>query len=135
MAEERLLYNRPIVLKMLVQSPDLNPIENVWEEQTIKIRKTFINLKSELDKKLKEKQAKILEKYTNKIVNNIRHRTAQLHDEILNFIYFTYLKLFFLSNGREVDDDFCDLIFSPSILPIKKRFYCISAKANWTKWQ
>ncbi|GBO00337.1 Transposable element Tc1 transposase [Araneus ventricosus] len=42
------LYNCPQNLKTLPQSPDLNPIEHIWREQEVRVRKHDIKKKSEL---------------------------------------------------------------------------------------
>jgi transposase len=52
--QEFLLYNCPNVLQSPPQSPDLNPIEHVWDELDRRIRKTSITSIEELKKRLEE---------------------------------------------------------------------------------
>jgi len=61
-----LLYNCPKVLETPPQSPDLNPIENLWSELDRRVHKTPISSISALKERLQEKWAKIGPEYTQK---------------------------------------------------------------------
>lgn len=68
MIQEYLLYNCPKVLHPPPQSPDLNPIKNLWDELDNKIRKSTINSKIELKTRLKEEWDSISSKYLKKLL-------------------------------------------------------------------
>ncbi|GFW12929.1 transposable element Tcb2 transposase [Trichonephila clavipes] len=48
LTREWLLYNSPRQLKTLPQSPDINPIENLWHKLDVEVRKHKISCKDEL---------------------------------------------------------------------------------------
>lgn len=81
-----LLYNCPKVLETPPQSPDLNPIENLWSELDRRVHKTPISSISDLKKRLQEEWAKIGQDYTSKIIKNMPKR---LNDTVLNNGYHT----------------------------------------------
>lgn len=56
---EWLLYNCPKVLETPPQSPDLNPIENLWDYLDKKIRQSSISSKTQLKERLQEEWNKI----------------------------------------------------------------------------
>lgn len=72
--QEFLLYDCRNILQSPSQSPDLNPIENLWDKLNHKIRKTSINSKDELNKRLKEEWQRIDGDYLKKIIFNIPTR-------------------------------------------------------------
>lgn len=63
-----LMYNVAHVLPHPPQSPDLNPIEHLWEELDRRIKKRPISSKFELQQALKEEWLKIGEETTKKLV-------------------------------------------------------------------
>ncbi|CAH2087775.1 unnamed protein product [Euphydryas editha] len=63
-----LLYNCPKVLHPPAQSPDMNPIENLWNKLDRRIRKYTITSISELKSKLQEEWHRIPAAYTASIV-------------------------------------------------------------------
>ncbi|GBM48060.1 hypothetical protein AVEN_34385-1 [Araneus ventricosus] len=62
-----LLYNCPIVIKT---PPDLNPIENVWDELEKRTRKHDISSREQLKAVLTEERNKIEHSYTKKLVES-----------------------------------------------------------------
>jgi len=81
-----LLYNCPKVLETPPQSPDLNPIENLWSELDRRVHKTPISSISALKERLQEEWAKIGPEYTQKIIANMPKR---LNDTLRNNGYHT----------------------------------------------
>ena len=57
--QEWLLYNCPCVLHPPPQSPDLNPIENLWDELDTRVHSQPISSKEHLKRRLTEEWAKI----------------------------------------------------------------------------
>lgn len=78
---EWLLYNCPKVIATPPQSPDLNPIENLWDELERRVRQKPASSHIELKKRLQEEWAKIGQDYTQKITGNMPKR---LNDVIKN---------------------------------------------------
>lgn len=74
LAREWLLYKTPKQLDHPPQSPDLNPIENLWNYLDQKIRQRKITSKQTLKEALKEEWEKIPEDYTKKIVESMPRR-------------------------------------------------------------
>lgn len=72
--QEYLLYNCPKVLHPPPQSPDLNPIENLWDYLDRRIRITPIKSKDELKLRLTEEWSRIPLEYLNKIISNMPKR-------------------------------------------------------------
>lgn len=71
---EWLLYNCPKVLKTPPQSPDINPIENLWHYLELQIRKTTISNKNQLKQVLLEEWKKISVKQTQSLVESMGRR-------------------------------------------------------------
>lgn len=71
---EWLLYNVKTTLNHPPQSPDLNPIEHLWEELERRIRKHKINSKRDLQEKLEEEWNKIEPSVTEKLVKSMERR-------------------------------------------------------------
>lgn len=69
-----LLYNCPEIIKTPPQSPDLNPIENIWQELESRIRKHTISSKQQLKSVLQEEWGKITPEITKKLVESIPRR-------------------------------------------------------------
>ena len=69
-----LLYNRPKVIQTPPQSPDLNPIENLWDELGRRIRTSPIISYVELKRKLVEEWNNINCNYTKKVVSCMPQR-------------------------------------------------------------
>ncbi|KAJ4427325.1 hypothetical protein ANN_24945 [Periplaneta americana] len=65
--QEYLLYKCPKVLHPPAQSPDLNPIEHLWEELDRRVRSRPISSKEELKARLQEEWKKIPINITKKI--------------------------------------------------------------------
>ena len=59
-----LLINCPKVIQTPPQSPDLNIIENLWDELNRKVRQTPITSKTVLKRRLVQEWAKISPQYT-----------------------------------------------------------------------
>lgn len=74
-----LLYNTPKVLDTAPQSPDLNPIENLWDHLDRQIRQHTISNKTQLKEIIQEEWNNISPAYTAKLVNSMPER---LHDVI-----------------------------------------------------
>lgn len=72
--QEFLLYRCPKILQSPPQSPDLNPIENLWDELDRKIRKTPITSIAELKQRLATEWSNITVEYLKKITNNMPNR-------------------------------------------------------------
>ena len=71
---EFLLYNSPKVLHPPPQSPDLNPIENLWDELDRRIRFTLIRTKEELRKGLQVEWQRTSAEYLTKIIYSMPKR-------------------------------------------------------------
>ena len=71
---EWLLYNCPKVIKTPPQSPDLNPIENIWHYLETQIRKHEITNKEILKNKLQEEWNKIEPQYLTKLIASVPRR-------------------------------------------------------------
>ncbi|GFX72247.1 tc1-like transposase protein [Trichonephila clavipes] len=65
---EWLLYNSPRQLKTPPQSPDINPIENLWHKLDIEVRKHKISCKDELKRILLQEWYKIPNSTTKTLV-------------------------------------------------------------------
>jgi len=64
------------VLSWPSQSPDLNPIEHLWEELNRQVRKHTHSNKAALFKSLKEEWSKISSACINRLIESIPHRCA-----------------------------------------------------------
>lgn len=71
---EYLLYNCPKVLETPPQSPDINVIENLWQELDVKVRQHAISNKQQLKQILQDEWAKISSDYTKKLVQSMPNR-------------------------------------------------------------
>lgn len=69
-----LLYNCPKVLETPPQSPDLNPIENLWEQLDARVRKHTITNKNQLKEVLIQEWNGIEAEVTQKLVNSMPNR-------------------------------------------------------------
>ncbi len=69
-----LLYNCPKVIETPPQSPDCNPIENLWEYLDKKVREHSISSKTELRRILEEEWYKIPVQYLQKLVSSVPRR-------------------------------------------------------------
>lgn len=72
--KEWLLYNVPKQLNHPPQSPDLNPIENLWEEMKRKLRKRHIQNKATLKECLLEEWSNIEPSTTRRLVQSMPDR-------------------------------------------------------------
>lgn len=72
--QEWLLYNCPRVLHPPPQSPDLNPIENLWDELDRKVHTRPIHGLHDLRQRLAEEWYKLSPEYLHKIVQNMPNR-------------------------------------------------------------
>lgn len=77
---EWLLYNVPKQLITPPQSPDINPIENLWHLLDLKIRKTKISNKNELQRILREEWQKLSPDLTKKLVESMPRRLQAIID-------------------------------------------------------
>lgn len=71
---EWLLYNCPKVLETPPQSPDINPIENLWELLDRKVRETPITSKSHLKERLQEEWAEIPSSLLENLISSMPRR-------------------------------------------------------------
>ncbi len=71
LVQEYSLYTCPKIMNPPEQSPDLNPIENTWDELDRKIRETPISSISELEKRLQTERKALSVDYPRKIVSNM----------------------------------------------------------------
>ena len=69
-----LLYNVPTWMETPPQSPDINPIENLWELLDRKIRERKIRNKNDLIQALQEEWANISSEVIQNLVNSIPRR-------------------------------------------------------------
>lgn len=73
-----LLYNTPKVMKTPAQSPDLNPIEHLWDELERRIRTHTITDKTSLKAALSEEWDKIGSEITHKLVSSMPNRLREV---------------------------------------------------------
>ena len=66
-----LLYNCNEIIKTPPRFPDLNPIENIWQELESRIRKHTISSKQQLKSVLQKEWGKITPEITKKLVKSI----------------------------------------------------------------
>ena len=69
-----LLQKCPKVISTPAQTPDLNPIENLWQELDDRVRKKPVTLTDELKRRLREEWNGIDPAYTNKLVASMPKR-------------------------------------------------------------
>ncbi|GFW56349.1 transposable element Tcb1 transposase [Trichonephila clavipes] len=74
LTREWLLYNSPRQLKTPPQSPDINPIENLWHKLDVEVRKHKISFKDELKRVLLQEWHKIPNSTTKTLVLSMRNR-------------------------------------------------------------
>ncbi|GBM31444.1 Transposable element Tcb1 transposase [Araneus ventricosus] len=74
------LYNCPQNLKTPPQSPDLNPIEHIWRELEVRVRKHDIKTKNELKTVMREEWINIDAEITKKLVKSIPKRLKAVVD-------------------------------------------------------
>ncbi|GFX58710.1 transposable element Tcb1 transposase [Trichonephila clavipes] len=74
LTREWLLYNSPRQLKTPPQSPDINPIENLWHKLDVEVRKYKISCKDELKRILLQEWHKIPNSTTKTLVFSMRNR-------------------------------------------------------------
>lgn len=72
--QEWQLYNCPKVLHPPPQSPDLNPIEHLWDELDRRVHQTPIRSKTELQQRLRAEWSQIPSDYLRKIIMNMPRR-------------------------------------------------------------
>jgi hypothetical protein len=77
---EWLLYNARGLLEMPQQSPDINPIENLWSLSETKIRKCKCSSRQMVIENLKKKWDKIGQKVTANLVNSMPRRIQAITD-------------------------------------------------------
>lgn len=78
--KEWLLYNVPKQLHFPPQSPDINPIENLWDELDRRVRKNKISNKEDLKKAFSDEWMKIGSDITEKLVSSMPRRIQALLD-------------------------------------------------------
>lgn len=69
--QEWLLYNVPKILHPPPQSPDLNPIENLWDELDHRVHTTPVSNQKELRNRLQEEWSKISGETLRKYITNM----------------------------------------------------------------
>ena len=72
--QEWILYNTPHYLRTPPQSPDINPIENLWSEIKKKIQKRPPKNKEELKERFKEEWQTISVNFTEKLIKSMPRR-------------------------------------------------------------
>ena len=77
-AKEWLLYNTSKQLHSTLQSPDMNPIENLWIYFDVQIRKRQIKSKAQLKAALLEEWEKVSPQTTEKLVNSMTNRVQSV---------------------------------------------------------
>ncbi|CAK9809123.1 Transposable element Tcb2 transposase [Anthophora quadrimaculata] len=78
--KEWLLYNVPKQLITPPQSPDINPIENLWHLLNIEIRKRKISNKTDLQRIILQEWPKISKEITKKLVESMPKRLQAIID-------------------------------------------------------
>lgn len=73
-----LLYNCPHVMETPPQSPDLNPIENLWNHLDNKVREHHISSKPELKRILLQEWERIEPSFCRKLVESIPKRLEKV---------------------------------------------------------
>lgn len=73
-----LIYNCPHVMETPPQSPDINPIENLWGELEKRIRKFQISNKNDLKAHLQRKWSLIPPSFTEKLVQSMPNRLREV---------------------------------------------------------
>lgn len=73
-----ILYNTPHTLKTPPQSPDINPIEHLWDHLDRRIREHHITSKNMLKEKLMEEWEKIDPEVTKKLVHSMQKRLQEI---------------------------------------------------------
>ena len=73
-----IIYNTAHTLNTPPQSPDMNPIEHVWNELEKRIRKHNITSKSELKKVLLQEWSNIVPEFTKKLVHSMPRRLKEV---------------------------------------------------------
>ncbi|GFV54542.1 transposable element Tcb1 transposase [Trichonephila clavipes] len=73
------LYHCPSVIKTPAQSPDLNPIEHVWDYLQQKLYEHQISKKQELRKYLVEEWTKIARSFCKKLIQSMPNRLRRGH--------------------------------------------------------
>ncbi len=71
---EWLLYNCPCVLETPLQSPDCNPVENLWDHLDREIRKTPLLVLPTFKERLRGEQIKIPVTYVRQLVSSMPRR-------------------------------------------------------------
>lgn len=69
------------VLHTPLQTSDLNPIENLWDQLGQRIRKIPINSKIELQTRLKKEWATISSEYLKKVIFNTPKRLQEVNKQ------------------------------------------------------
>ena len=67
-------------------SPDLNPIENIWNLLKVRVGKICVNTKEELIKVIKESAKKIKIKTINKIIDSMDNRIEDLFNNSFDYV-------------------------------------------------
>lgn len=75
---EWLLYNCPKVINTPSQSPDMNPIENLWDHLDRRVREKPVSSKNDLKKRLQEEWNKIGVDYLQKCIKNMPNRLSEV---------------------------------------------------------
>lgn len=73
-----IIYNVPHILPTPPQSPDMNPIEHLWDELGRRVANHTISSKVQLKEKLQEEWEKIGGEVTKKLVNSMPNRLNEV---------------------------------------------------------
>ena len=84
-----IMFNIPHILWTSPQSPDLNPIEEIWNELEDKVRKHHITSKTQLKEIIIEEWNKLSSEITKKYVHSMPKRLAaeRNDNEVLKFCF------------------------------------------------
>ena len=81
--QEWLIHNVRQQLRTPPQSPDINPIKQLWKELKRRVRKTEVSTKEELKARVTEEWNNISREATRKLVHSMPNRLRALTERVL----------------------------------------------------